>query len=95
MPLTNFPIYNQIIDILRKRGKDINTDPIYQKQLTVKYLDQIPGPSLYRFFGTGFHMTTFTNYAIGQTWTFSKFPFRPMIILPVPTVDGTIDQKDS
>ena len=86
MRMTNFPIYNQIIDILRKRGKDINTDPIYKNDI-IKLFDY-PGPSLYRFFGTGLANTIFINSGIGGAiWTGSNFQYRPMIILPVPTIE--------
>jgi hypothetical protein len=91
-----FPIYQQTNTILSNRGITLHTR--YKNDI-IEWLTN-PGASIYRFFGTGFEKSTsvFRNSGSGD-WAYAASPinyeFRPWIILPVPTIVGTLDQKDN
>ena len=104
--ITDFPIYQQSERILVNRGRILH-QPYMNNDKSWWIADNpVSKPSLYRFFGTGllgsnfFNRDYFYNFDrkpldTGGDWSVANaYADRPYIILPVPTIIGTIDQKD-
>ena len=96
-PLNSFPMYIDSIETLRKRGRTVH-EPYLLEPTNSKTWMTYGGPSVWRFFGTGLYGTTFYNLqngaAGGGNWSGSLYGLRPYVVLPVPTVAGTLDEKD-
>jgi hypothetical protein len=104
--LNQFPLYNYNVNMFKNRGY---TAPLHQPftnnqdQWVVN-----PGSSMWRFFGTGINNGEFYDnikQPYGFDWTKEKgdqqnppnpliYECRPWIALLVPTIAGTIDQRD-
>jgi hypothetical protein len=89
--IDNFPLQKYNVDMFKNRGY---TAPLHQPFLNnqQQWLSHA-GSSMWRFFGAGYVNTTLNN--TGGNWTSTtNYPFRPWIALLVPTIAGTLDQRD-